>query len=139
MNSRIVFPERPKINKITLVGVIGCVSVHKCGWRLIFKVKNRSRWSCIVFPLSTWTFIHWQQRNWKPKCWPESSQDTMGRKEKLPDQLGVIDSMTPESLKLGDWNIFNALWISSPLVYGVLSGIIVILLVSGLSFSGQAT
>lgn len=62
-----------------------------------------------------------------------------GKKEKLPDQLGVIDSMTLESLKLGDWNIFNALWVSSPLVYGVLPGIIVILLVSGLSFSGQAT
>lgn len=29
-------------------------------------------------------------------------EDTMGRKEKLPDQLGVIDSMTPESLKLED-------------------------------------
>ena len=139
MNSRIVFPERPKFNKIIIIGAIGYVSVIKCGWRLIFKVKDRSRCGCIVFPRSTWTFLHWQQRNWKIKCWPESSQDMMGRKEKPADQLGVIDSMIPENLKLGDWNVFNALWVSSPPVNGVLPGIIVILLVSGQSFSGQAT
>lgn len=120
---------------------MGCVSVHSVAERLILKLKTDvdevALFSSKHMDLYTLTTEETENPNSDL-----SLPKTQWEEREAPDQLGVIDSMTPESLKL-EIEIFSmpygypALLFMGCLLY--LSGIIVILLVSGLSFSGQAT